>query len=64
MKRTRKTKTKILVRVPMARVEKDVRDGRRDYYIPKSEAKKLYEEGKLHIDITNSINEIVYIEPE
>ena len=62
MKRLRKPSVK--ARVIMARVESDVRDGRRDYYIPKSEAKRLYEEGKLHIDSTNSINEIVYIEPE
>ena len=52
------------VKVEMARIEKDVRDGRRDYYIPKTEARKLYAAGKLYIDLTNSVNEIVYLEVE
>jgi hypothetical protein len=50
--------------VEMATVERDVRDGRRDYKIPREEAQRLYKEGKLEIDLTNSINEIVYMEPE
>jgi hypothetical protein len=39
--------------VPMAKVIKDMRDGRLDYYIPLEEAKKLYKEGKLSWDSTN-----------
>lgn len=35
------------------RVERDVRDGSKDYFIHKDTAKALYEAGKLHWDILN-----------
>lgn len=39
--------------VKMVRVIRDVRDYRRDYKIPLTEAQKLYAEGKLSWDCIN-----------
>jgi hypothetical protein len=36
-----------------ARIVRDARDGRKDYFIPIAEAQRLYNEGKLAIDVTN-----------
>ena len=39
---------------PVARVIRDSRDAKRDYFIPKREAQRLYLEGKLSWDCTNN----------
>jgi hypothetical protein len=46
--------------VEKSRVIVDSRDGRLDRFIPTSIARKLYEEGRLAIDVTNSVYERVY----
>lgn len=38
---------------PMAVVRPDSRDGAKDFYIPLSDAVRLYREGKLSMDLTN-----------
>jgi len=48
------------VTIEKSRVIVDSRDGRLDKFIPTSVARKLYDEGKLAIDVTNSVNERVY----
>jgi hypothetical protein len=40
-------------REPIVAIIRDARDASRDYYIPYSEAKLLYEKGKLGFDETN-----------
>ena len=37
-----------------ARVVRDSRDGNKDVFIPRATARRLYNEGKLAIDATNS----------
>jgi hypothetical protein len=47
--------------VEMARVIRDPRDGSQDYFIPRTRARELFDEGKLHVDMTNSKEfEVVY----
>ena len=49
-------------RVDTRRVIVDPRDGRMDYFLPVEVAKKLYSQGKISIDVTNSEgkNEFTY----
>jgi hypothetical protein len=47
MKRTAKLKE------PIVAVIRDPRDATKDYYIPYSQAKSLYDQGKLGWDLTN-----------
>lgn len=49
--------------VDMARIIIDTRDGSKDKFIPRSEARALFENGKLAIDVTNSVYENVYCYP-
>lgn len=46
--------------IEKSRVIIDSRDGSRDKFIPTSIARKLYDDGKLAIDVTNSVYERVY----
>jgi hypothetical protein len=46
--------------VEKSRVVVDSRDGSKDKFIPTLIARKLYDEGRLAIDMTNSVYERVY----
>lgn len=39
---------------PIERVIPDSRDGSKDYYIPRSKARELFDAGELHRDMTNN----------
>jgi hypothetical protein len=45
--------TKKHSKITMVRVIRDCRNADKDYHLPKDSAKKLYDEGKLHWDMTN-----------
>lgn len=47
-------------KVPMSKVIPDSRDASKDYWIPTTEAVRLYSEGKLDKDLTNSGQYTVY----
>lgn len=48
----------------MSRVIVDSRNSKKDYYLPTTEARRLYQEGRLAIDLTNSkSNNVIYTEP-
>ena len=46
--------------IEKSKVIVDSRDGSKDKFIPTAIARKLYDEGKLAIDTTNSVYERVY----
>lgn len=46
--------------IEKSKVIVDSRDGSKDKFIPTSIARRLFDEGKLAVDTTNSINERVY----
>ena len=46
--------------IEKSRVIVDSRDGSKDKFIPTKIARELYEQGKLAIDVTNSVYERVY----
>jgi hypothetical protein len=63
MGRRKERKLKVKVKKPwiyktesdeLAKIIRDTRDGRKDYLIPRDEAIRLYEAGKIHIDLTSS----------
>jgi hypothetical protein len=44
----------IKARAIMARVIRDPRNSRMDYFIPADDARRLYEQGKLALDLNNT----------
>jgi hypothetical protein len=45
---------------PTTKIIRDCRDGRADYTLPLSHARELYDQGRLHMDLTNG----AYCHPE
>jgi len=45
---------------PISRIVVDTRDASKDYFVPTEHAVRLYKEGRLFIDLTNSSDRYAY----